>query len=69
MRYKRMGDDLGLTDEQVKDNLMFASDKVGETLKVAMRPGDAEDWFGVAPPDLTLVARSRGPDCSSTATC
>jgi len=62
MRYKRMGDDLGLTDEQVKDNLMFASDKVGETMKVAMRPGDAEDWFGVAPPDLTLIARSRGPD-------
>lgn len=61
-RYNRMARDIGLTDTQVIDNLMFASDKVGETMTVAMRPEDAEKWFGATPPDLTLVARSRGVD-------
>jgi len=42
MRYNRMAKDLGLTDDQVKDNLMFASDKVGDTMTVAMRPEDAK---------------------------
>jgi ubiquinol-cytochrome c reductase cytochrome c1 subunit len=62
MRYNRMGKDLGLTDDQVKDNLMFAADKVGETMTIAMRPEDAKKWFGVAPPDLSVIARSRGTD-------
>lgn len=62
MRYNRMGADLGLSDQQVSGNLMFASQKVGELMKVSMRREDAERWFGVAPPDLTLVARSRGTD-------
>lgn len=62
MRYNRMGKDLGLTEEQVSENLMFAADKVGETMKVAMRAEDAAEWFGTVPPDLTLVARSRGAD-------
>jgi ubiquinol-cytochrome c reductase cytochrome c1 subunit len=62
MRYNRMGKDLGLTEEQVTGNLMFAADKVGETMKVAMRADDAGEWFGTVPPDLTLVARSRGAD-------
>jgi ubiquinol-cytochrome c reductase cytochrome c1 subunit len=62
MRYNRMGKDLGLTDQQVKDNLMFASDKVGDTMTVAMRPADAKKWFGVTPPDLSVIARSRGAD-------
>jgi ubiquinol-cytochrome c reductase cytochrome c1 subunit len=61
MRYNRLRD-LGLSEQQIRDNLMFAADKVGETMKIAMRRKDAANWFGVAPPDLTVVARSRGAD-------
>jgi ubiquinol-cytochrome c reductase cytochrome c1 subunit len=61
MRYNRLKD-LGLSEPQIKDNLMFAAEKVGETMNVAMRPKDAAQWFGAAPPDLTVVARSRGAD-------
>lgn len=62
MRYNRMAKDLGMTDEQVKENLMFASDKIGETMTIAMRPQDAKKWFGVTPPDLSVIARAKGPD-------
>ncbi|MDX1823529.1 MAG: cytochrome c1 [Thiohalomonadales bacterium] len=62
MRYNRMGKDLGLTDEQVRQNLMFAADKVGETMTVAMPASEAKKWFGTKIPDLTVVARSRGAD-------
>jgi ubiquinol-cytochrome c reductase cytochrome c1 subunit len=62
MRYNRMGEDLGISDELVKQNLMFASDKTGELMKAAMPRDDAKKWFGTAPPDLSLVARSRGPE-------
>ena len=61
-RYNRMAKDLGLTDEEVKENLMFAAEKVGETMDVGMSKGDAEVWFGTGVPDLSLVARSRGVD-------
>ena len=60
MRYNRMGEDLGISDELVKENLMFAADKTGELMKAAMPREDARKWFGTAPPDLSLVARSRG---------
>lgn len=62
MRYNRMGEDLGISDELVKGNLMFAADKTGELMKAAMPVEDAKKWFGTAPPDLSLVARSRGPN-------
>ncbi|MBD3670912.1 MAG: cytochrome c1 [Gammaproteobacteria bacterium] len=62
MRYNRMGRDLGLTDDQVKENLMFAGDKVGETMKIAMPSEKAETWFGTAPPDLSVIARAKGKD-------
>ena len=62
MRYNRMGRDLGLTDEQVKDSLMFASEKVGETMTIAMRPDDAKKWFGSIPPDLSVISRARGAE-------
>ena len=62
MRYNRMGEDLGLSDEQVQKNLLFASDKVGDTMDIAMTREQGERWFSVAPPDLTVVARSRGAD-------
>jgi ubiquinol-cytochrome c reductase cytochrome c1 subunit len=58
MRYNRL-QDIGLTEAQIKQNLMFATDKVGETMKAAIDPKQAKDWFGANPPDLTLVARSR----------
>ncbi len=58
MRFNRLKD-LGLTDQQIKDNLLFSTDKIGETMKVSMDVKNAKDWFGVVPPDLTLVARSR----------
>jgi len=62
MRYNRL-EDLGLTAAQIKDNLMFAAaTKPGAPMSIAMRPEDAEEWFGVAPPDLSVIARSRGPD-------
>ena len=58
MRYNRLTD-LGLTEQQIKDNLLFTTDKVGDTMKVAMNPNQAKDWFGANPPDLTVIARSR----------
>jgi ubiquinol-cytochrome c reductase cytochrome c1 subunit len=61
MRYNRLTD-LGLTEEQIKDNLMFATDKIGSTMTVAMRKADAAAWFGAAPPDLSVEARVRGAD-------
>ncbi len=60
MRYNRMAKDLGMTDRQVVENLMFASDKVGDTMTIAMRDEDAKKWFGVSPPDLSVISRSRG---------
>ena len=61
MRYNRMGRDLGISDELVQENLMFATDKVGELMTIAMSEEDAKKWFGTVPPDLTLVTRSRSP--------
>ena len=58
MRYNRLRD-IGLTEKQIKENLMFATDKVGDTMKAAIDPKQAKEWFGANPPDLTLVARSR----------
>ncbi|MEQ8232038.1 MAG: cytochrome c1 [Gammaproteobacteria bacterium] len=62
MRYNRVAADLGIDEDVVEDNLMFASDKIGNTMQIAMKPADAEQWFGVAPPDLSVIARSRGAD-------
>ena len=68
MRFNRLKD-IGLTEQQIKDNLLFTTDKIGETMKIAMDPKNAKEWFGGVPPDLTLIARSRadagkgsGPD-------
>lgn len=58
MRFNRL-QDIGLTEQQIKDNLLFTTEKVGETMKIAMDPKNAKDWFGGVPPDLTLIARSR----------
>jgi ubiquinol-cytochrome c reductase cytochrome c1 subunit len=61
MRYNRLTD-LGLTEAQIRDNLMFAADRVGDTMRVAMTAKDGKAWFGVPPPDLSVIARSRGAD-------
>ena len=58
MRYNRLRD-IGLTEAQIKANLMFATDKVGDVMTVSMSAGNAKQWLGVVPPDLTLIARSR----------
>jgi ubiquinol-cytochrome c reductase cytochrome c1 subunit len=65
MRYNRMRD-IGLTEDQIANNLIFTGAKVGETMKIAMAPKDAKDWFGKVPPDLTLVARSRSSASQGT---
>ena len=62
MRYNRIAKDLGLSEEAVETNLMFTTKKIGDTMNVAMDPADAEAWFGVTPPDLSVIARSRGAD-------
>ena len=67
MRYNRLKD-LGLSEDQINSSLLFTSAKVGETMRAAIDPKQAKDWFGANPPDLTLIARSRagekgsGPD-------
>jgi ubiquinol-cytochrome c reductase cytochrome c1 subunit len=66
MRFNRMKD-IGLTDQQIKDNMLFPTDKVGEVMKVSLDAKDAKAWFGAVPPDLTLVARSRASGSGSGA--
>lgn len=61
MRYNRLMD-LGLTEQQIKDNLMFTGEKIGDHMKVALNAKDAAQWFGASPPDLSVIARSRGAD-------
>ncbi len=61
MRYNRLVD-IGLSEKEIKENLLFASDKVGDTMQVNMAPEDAKKWFGVAPPDLSVEVRARGAD-------
>ena len=58
VRYNRLTE-LGLSEQQVRDNLMFTADKIGEPMRIAARPAEQKQWFGANPPDLTLVARAR----------
>jgi ubiquinol-cytochrome c reductase cytochrome c1 subunit len=61
MRYARLTD-IGLDEAQIRDNLVLAGEKVGESMTTALTTKDGKAFFGVAPPDLSLIARSRGPD-------
>ena len=61
MRYNRLRE-IGLTDEQIKQNLLFSGEKVGDLMTVAIAPKDAKAWFGAVPPDLSVIARAKGPD-------
>jgi ubiquinol-cytochrome c reductase cytochrome c1 subunit len=62
VRFNTIGKYLELSDEQLVDNLMFNADKTFETIRAAMPAADAERWYGTAPPDLSLMARSKGAD-------
>jgi ubiquinol-cytochrome c reductase cytochrome c1 subunit len=62
VRYNRLARDLQITEDQLVNNLMFVSEQPHETMNIAMPPADAQRWFGQAPPDLTLIARSKGTD-------
>ena len=62
VRYNRLAEDLSIDEDQLVNNLMFAAEKPFETMQIAMPQDDAQRWFGQAPPDLSLIARSRGTD-------
>lgn len=58
MRYNKLTD-LGLTEAEIKKNLLFTSDKIGDLMKISMTPQDSKKWFGAAPPDLSVIARAK----------
>ncbi len=62
LRYSRMAEDLGLSEEEVMNNLNFTGAKYGEQIQVSLTPEHANQWFGKMPPDLSLIARVRGSD-------
>jgi ubiquinol-cytochrome c reductase cytochrome c1 subunit len=62
VRYNTIGKSLDLSEEQLVDNFMFNADKTFETILTSMKPEDAKRWYGVLPPDLSLIARSKGVD-------
>jgi ubiquinol-cytochrome c reductase cytochrome c1 subunit len=64
MRYNRLRD-IGLTEAQIRDNLLFTTDKVGETMKTSLTVKDAKEWFGAVPPDLSVIARARASGAGS----
>ena len=64
MRYNRLAD-LELSEQDIRDNLMFTVEKIGEPMTIAMRRADAKQWFGVPPPDLTVIARARASEAGS----
>ena len=66
MRYNRLRD-IGLTDEQIKGNLLFTAEKIGELMKTNLSAKDAKTWFGVVPPDLSVIARAKASDRGSGA--
>ena len=65
MRFNRLKD-IGLTEQQIKDNLLFTTEKVGDTMKASIDPKQAKEWFGANPPDLTVIARSRSDGSKGT---
>ena len=62
MRYNRIGEDLDIAEDILKENLIFSEDKVGDVMSISMKKKDSANFFGVTPPDLSVIARSRGPD-------
>jgi ubiquinol-cytochrome c reductase cytochrome c1 subunit len=66
MRYNRL-QQIGLSEQMIKDNLMFTADKIGEPMRIAMQRDEAKVFFGAAPPDLTVISRSRASEFGSGA--
>lgn len=66
VRYNRLTE-IGLSENLIKDNLMFAADKIGEQMTVSARRADSKLWFGAAPPDLSLMARAKSSELGSGA--
>lgn len=62
MRYSQLAADLALTEEDVQANLMFTGTRIYDTMDSVMPAEKARQWFGNAPPDLSLIVRSRGAD-------
>jgi ubiquinol-cytochrome c reductase cytochrome c1 subunit len=58
VRYNRLTE-LGLSEQQIKDHLLFTADKIGQPMRIAARSAEQKSWFGATPPDLSLVARAR----------
>ena len=61
MRYNRLRD-IGLSEEQIRDNLLFTSDKVGDLMKTNLSAADAKKWFGASPPDLSVIVRAKSSE-------
>ncbi|MBM3365002.1 MAG: cytochrome c1 [Betaproteobacteria bacterium] len=66
VRYNRLRD-IGLSEPQIRDNLLFTSDKVGDLMKTAMNEKDAKAWFGAVPPDLSVLVRAKSSSAGSGA--
>lgn len=62
VRFNTVGRQLGLSDDQLIENLMFNAEKPHDTIERTMADADAVRWFGTSPPDLSLIPRSRGID-------
>ncbi|HEU5468002.1 MAG TPA: cytochrome c1 [Steroidobacteraceae bacterium] len=62
MRYSQLAEDLALTEDELRANLMFTGERIYDTMETAMPAEKAREWFGNAPPDLSLITRSRGTD-------
>ena len=67
MRYNKLTE-IGLTEEEIKKNLLFSSDKIGDTMSIAMTPADSNKWFGTTPPDLSVIARAKSVNLGPTGT-
>lgn len=65
MRYNKLTE-IGLSDDEIKKNLLFTGDKVGDLMQIAMTPDDAKKWFGTAPPDLSVIARAKSINLGPT---
>ncbi|MEY3721945.1 MAG: hypothetical protein RL618_2464 [Pseudomonadota bacterium] len=66
VRYNRLRD-IGLSEQQIQDNLLFTSDKVGDLMKVSLSEKDAKTWFGAVPPDLSVIVRAKASSQGSGA--
>ena len=66
MRFNRLRD-LGISEQQIKDNLLQGTDRVGDMMRAAIDPKEAKEWFGGNPPDLTLIALSRSGHAGTVA--